>query len=152
MSRLGRCRRAIAMLMWKVMNPVALRFAAGVAPWWVILETTGRKSGKPRRVPLARGPADERTIWLIAVHGPHASFVKNLLAEPQVRIKIRGRWLCGRAQLEPLDERRLSEFSRYARGGPRTMGIDPAFVRIDLDPEADGDGPGPRLLPARGLP
>lgn len=114
------------------MNPLALKFAAGIAPWWVILETTGRKSGKPRRVPLALGPASEDTVWLIAVHGPHASFVKNLIAHPQVRIKIRRKWLAGRATLEPLDPERLREFNLYARTGPKTMGIDAAFVRIDL--------------------
>jgi deazaflavin-dependent oxidoreductase (nitroreductase family) len=129
-----RSRRVVAMRMWRVINPVALRFAAGLAPWWVILETTGRRSGRPRRVPLARGPSDERTVWLIAVHGPHAAFVKNLVAEPEVRVKIRGRWLRGRAHLQPLDPERLSQFNLYARGGPRTMGIDPALVRIDLDP------------------
>lgn len=133
MSRLSRLGRAVAMLFWKLVNPVALRFAAGVAPWWVVLETTGRNTGRPRRVPLARGPADEHTVWLIAVHGPHASFVKNLLAEPRVRIKIGGEWLSGRADLAPLDPERLSEFNLYARGGPKTMGIDPSLVRIDLD-------------------
>jgi deazaflavin-dependent oxidoreductase (nitroreductase family) len=134
MSRRSRFRRAIAMLFWRALNPVALRFAAGLAPWWIILETTGRKTGMPRRVPLARGPADEHTVWLIAVHGRHASFVKNLLIEPRVRVKIRGEWLSGRADLQPLDTKRLSEFNLYARGGPKTMGIDPALVRIDLDP------------------
>jgi deazaflavin-dependent oxidoreductase (nitroreductase family) len=131
-GRRPRRRRAIALVLWRVMNPVALRFAAGIAPWWIVLETTGRKSGRPRRVPLARGPVDDHTLWLIAVHGAHASFVKNLLVEPRVRIKIRGEWLAGRAELQPLDRERLSEFNRYARGGPRTMGIDPALVRIQV--------------------
>jgi deazaflavin-dependent oxidoreductase (nitroreductase family) len=112
------------------MNPLALRFAAGIAPWWVILETTGRKSGQPRRVPLARGPVEGDTIWLIAVHGEHAAFVKNVLAEPAVRIKLRGRWRSGRAAVEPVDPERLAQFSLYARLGPRTLGIDPVLVRI----------------------
>jgi hypothetical protein len=37
------------------MNPLPLRLA-GIAPWWVILETTGRRTGLPRRVPPAGGP------------------------------------------------------------------------------------------------
>lgn len=125
-------RRAAAMALWRVMNPLALRFAAGVAPWWVVLETTGRRSGEPRRVPLARGPVSEDSVWLIAVHGQHASFVKNLLADPEVRIKIRRRWLAGRAVLEPLDPERLRGFNAYARAGPKTVGIDAALVRIGL--------------------
>jgi deazaflavin-dependent oxidoreductase (nitroreductase family) len=120
------------MLVWRLLNPLALRFAAGIAPWWVILETTGRKSGQPRRVPLARGPASADTIWLIAVHGRHASFVKNLIANPAVRVKLRGRWLSGHASVEPLDEQRVREFNLYARMGPRTLGIEPALVRISV--------------------
>jgi deazaflavin-dependent oxidoreductase (nitroreductase family) len=133
MSRLDRFRRAAAMVLWKLLNPVAVRLA-GIVPWWVVLETKGRQTGEPRRVPLARGPADDDTVWLIAVHGQHASFVKNLRAEPEVRIKLRREWRSGRAKLQPLDEHRLAEFNFYARGGPRTMGIDPALVRIDLHP------------------
>jgi deazaflavin-dependent oxidoreductase (nitroreductase family) len=140
MSRLARTRRAIAVLAWRIMNPFALRFAAGIAPWWVILETTGRATGRPRRVPLARGPADEGVVWLIAVHGRHASFVKNLLAEPHVRIKMRGRWTSGAASIQPLDADRLGQFNLYARMGPRTLGIDPVLVRIETDEEISTSG------------
>jgi deazaflavin-dependent oxidoreductase (nitroreductase family) len=130
-SRTDRIRRIVARLVW-VMNPVAVRLA-GLAPWWVVLETTGRKSGEPRRVPLARGPVVGKTTWLIAVHGTHAAFVKNLMAHPDVRIRIRRTWISGRAAVEPMDSAKLSEFSIYARTGPRTIGIDPVLVRIDLD-------------------
>jgi hypothetical protein len=47
-------KRAIARAFWRVVNPIALRFGAGRAPWWVILETTGRRTGRP--TPLS--PAD----------------------------------------------------------------------------------------------
>ena len=114
------------------MNPLALRFAAGIAPWWVILETTGRRSGRPRRVPLARGPLHGDVVWLIAVHGKHAGFVKNLVADPHVRLKLRGRWLSGTASLEPYDPERVREFNLYARMGPRTLGIESALVKITV--------------------
>ena len=125
-------RHVLARRIWRLTNPLALRFAAGIAPWWVILETTGRRSGQPRRVPLAMGPASDDTIWLIAVHGEHASFVKNLTADPQVRVKLRGRWLSGRASVEALDAARLGEFNLYARMGPRTLGHDPVLVKISV--------------------
>jgi deazaflavin-dependent oxidoreductase (nitroreductase family) len=128
-----KARRALARLVWRIMNPLALRLAAGIAPWWVILETTGRKSGRPRRVPLARGPAEGRTVWIVAVHGRHAAFVQNVMQNPQVRIKTRGRWSPGRATVEPFDPQRMRDFNLYARLGPRTLGIDPALVRIELD-------------------
>ena len=74
----------------------------------------------------------DTTLWLVAVHGTHANFVKNLLAEPRVRVKHRGSWRDGRASVEPLDPARLAEFTFYARSGPRTLGIDPVLVRVDL--------------------
>jgi deazaflavin-dependent oxidoreductase (nitroreductase family) len=121
----------MARLIWRL-NPLVLRIGAGIAPWWVILETTGRKSGQPRRVPLARGPASADTIWLISVHGRQASFVRNLMANPAVRVKLRGRWLTGHATVEPFDEQRVREFNLYARMGPRTLGIDPVLVRVSV--------------------
>src|SRR5256885_16280615 len=93
----------MSMVFWRLVNPPT-RWAAGVAPWWVVLETTGRRSGKPRRVPLARGPVDGSTAWLISVHGSHAAFARNLASNPQVRLKLKLKWHPGTAQLVPLDE------------------------------------------------
>jgi deazaflavin-dependent oxidoreductase (nitroreductase family) len=127
-----RAKRALAYAFWRVVNPLALRFGAGRAPWWVILETTGRRSGRTVHTPLARGPMSDATLWLVSVHGRQANFVKNLIKDPAVRVKHRGRWQEGRASVEPLDPKRLAQFNLYARMGPRTLGIDPALVRIDL--------------------
>jgi hypothetical protein len=52
---------------------------------------------------------------------------------PEVRVKHRGRWRGGRGTVEPLDPARLRQFNFYARTGPRTLGIDPVLVRIDLE-------------------
>ena len=125
-------RRALAHLFWRVVNPLTLRFGAGRAPWWVILETTGRRSGRPIHTPLARGPMTDATLWLVSVHGSQANFVKNLLAEPRVRVKHRGAWREGRAGVEPIDPARLRQFNLYARMGPITLGIDPVLVKVDL--------------------
>ena len=128
-----RRRRKVAMFFWRVFNPLA-RPLAGIAPWWVALETRGRRSGRRRRVPLAAGPRDGNTVWLIAVHGDHSSFARNIVADPRVRLKVRGRWRGGTATLVPMDPSVVDRFSRYARSGPRTLGIDPRLVRIELDP------------------
>src|SRR2546422_9105806 len=109
-----KARRAKAMRMWRRTNPRVLRIAGGLGRWWVVLETKGHRSGEPRRVPLARGPVENHTAWLIAVHGRHASYVKNIEASPQVRLKLRGRWHEGVAVIEPLDEGMLERFNRYA--------------------------------------
>jgi deazaflavin-dependent oxidoreductase (nitroreductase family) len=126
-----RKRRAKAMRAWRRFNPIARRLA-GIAPWWVLLETTGRRSGHPRRTPLANGPFDSDGALLICVHGEHATFARNIAADPRVRLKRRGRWHEGTAELLPLDPASLARFSRYARLGARAVGIEPRLVRIRL--------------------
>ena len=131
MSGLERARRALARLLWRVMNPAARRLT-GVARWWVVLETTGRRSGLARQTPLARGPVLDKSLWLIAVHGHHSSWVKNLEADPSVRIRIARDWHRGKAFLEPYDPGMVARFNLYARVGPAAIGIDPALVRVEL--------------------
>jgi deazaflavin-dependent oxidoreductase (nitroreductase family) len=131
MSSRHRLKRAIALRIWKLFNPLARRLA-GIAPWWVVLETTGRRSGRPRQVPLARGPVDGSTAWLIAVHGDHSAFARNIAADPNVRLRLRGHWREGTAALVPMDEEILARFNGYSRMGPRGVGIDPKLVRVDL--------------------
>lgn len=84
-------------------------------------------------MPLARGPTDGNVIWLIAVHGAHASFAKNIALEPRVRLRLAGRWRSGIASLGILDEQMLRRFNRYARMGPRSVGIEPKLLRIERD-------------------
>ena len=132
MTSFQRTRRRIALVFWRLANPLT-RSLAGIAPWWVVLETTGRHSGKRRQVPLARGPIDGSTAWLIAVHGRHASFARNIAANPRVRLRVRGRWRDGTATLMPFDRAIVGRFSHYARLGPRTVGIDSQLVKIDLE-------------------
>jgi deazaflavin-dependent oxidoreductase (nitroreductase family) len=120
------------MAFWRVVNPLT-RPLAGIMPWWVILETTGRRSGRARRVPLARGPVEGSTAWLISVHGSHAAFARNLAANPNVRLKLRGRWRAGVAEVVAVDGAVLRRFNLYARMGPRTLGIEPKLVRVELE-------------------
>jgi deazaflavin-dependent oxidoreductase (nitroreductase family) len=126
-----RKRRAKTMRAWRRFNPLARRLA-GVAPWWVLLETTGRRSGEPRHTPLASGPFDGDTALLICVHGEHATFARNIAANPSVRLKRRGRWYAGTAELLPLDPASLARFNAYARLGASAVGIDPKLVRVAL--------------------
>jgi hypothetical protein len=57
MNASERRKRRRALVSWRIVNPVA-RSLAGIAPWWVVPETRGHRSGEPRRVPLTRGPVD----------------------------------------------------------------------------------------------
>jgi deazaflavin-dependent oxidoreductase (nitroreductase family) len=131
LSRSQRRRRARHRLFWRLVNPPT-RPLAGVVPWWVLLETSGRRSGKARRTPLARGPSEGTVTWLIAVHGGSAGWVQNLEANPAVRIRINGRWHHARARPQPYDVDIVSRFNGYARAGPRTFGMKPLLVRVEL--------------------
>lgn len=128
-----RRRRDRHRIAWRIVNPPT-RMLAGFAPWWALLETTGRRSGQPRRTPLARGPVEGDAVWLASVHGRHAAWVRNLEATPEVRIKLSGRWHHGLATVQPFEETVARRFNFYARSGPRTLGIDPVLVRVELRP------------------
>ena len=126
-----RRRRSRHRIFWKLVNPPT-RPLAGLAPWWVLLETRGRRSGSPRTTPLARGPVEGDAVWLASVHGRHASWVRNIEASPDVRIKLSGRWRGGRAAVHQYDEAMGRRFNLYARSGPTMLGIDPVLVRVEL--------------------
>ena len=130
-------RRFTTVLSRYVVNPVVklavrLRLVRG----WVILETRGRKTGEPRRNPVGNGLAGD-TFWIVAEHGAKAGYVRNIAANPRVRVFVRGRWRTGTAHAMPDDdpiERQRSLPALNARV-VRLMGTDLMTVRIDLDPE-----------------
>ncbi|MEV4415522.1 nitroreductase/quinone reductase family protein [Catellatospora sp. NPDC049609] len=108
----------------------------GLAPKaFALLETTGRRSGLPRHTPVGNG-LDGDTFWLIAAHGDQADYVRNLLAEPAVRVKVAGRWRAGRATPLPGDDtgaRSRSLPYQWDAAIGRLMGTRPLTIRIDLD-------------------
>jgi deazaflavin-dependent oxidoreductase (nitroreductase family) len=119
-------------LFWRVVNPPT-RLLAGFAPWWVLVETTGRRSGKVRRTPLAAGPRDALGMTVIAVHGRHSGWVLNAEASARVRVRHKGRWRSALAELLPFDAGMAQGFNAYARSGPRLVGRDPVIVRLRYD-------------------
>ena len=133
-------KRRLTLAFWKLVNPLAVRLA-GFAPFWVVLETTGRRTGRIRRVPLARGPVEGDTTWVIAAQGRHSAFVRNIEADPRVRIRLRGRWRDATAAVEPMDPAIVRRFNLYARSGPATVGIDPMLVRVTWRPDSETKEP-----------
>jgi deazaflavin-dependent oxidoreductase (nitroreductase family) len=124
-------------------NPVVRTlFRLGIRPpGTLILETTGRRSGEPRRIPVTDGRQGD-VVWLVAEHGRRAGYVRNLEANPRVRVRTGRRWRTGTAHVVPDDDprARLAAIARHnprARLNARTvrvMGSDLLTVRIDLDP------------------
>jgi deazaflavin-dependent oxidoreductase (nitroreductase family) len=121
----------------KLLNPVMRRaLEAGIVPrGWALLETTGRRSGEPRRVPVGNGLRGPH-FWIVAEHGHHANYVRNLEADPRVRVKVGRRWLSGTAHVLDDDDprERLRMLKRPLNdAGLRAMASEMVVVRIDLD-------------------
>ena len=72
-------------------------------------------------------------MWLIAVHGRHSGWVRNIDESSNVRLKHFGRWRQGTASVVALDGETLSRFNPYARSGLRMAGLDPMLVRVEFD-------------------
>ena len=103
-------------------------------PGLVILETTGRRSGRPRLTPVGKA-LDGDTLWVIAEHGRRAGYVRNLEANPRVRVRIGRRWRTGIAHALPDDDWRARQRGMPRLNGAmvRLMGSEPTTVRVDLD-------------------
>jgi deazaflavin-dependent oxidoreductase (nitroreductase family) len=131
-------RRVSTFLSTRLFNPLVKAIAsAGLAlPGIAILETTGRRTGQPRRTPV--GPAlAGGTVWIVAEHGTRAAYVRNIQADPRVRIRLGRAWRTGTARLMPDDDARARQrtMPRAIATAVRLMGTDLLTVRIDLDPE-----------------
>jgi deazaflavin-dependent oxidoreductase (nitroreductase family) len=94
--------RIIYPLEKRVVNPVVLlAWDLGLPPPGdALLETTGRRTGQLRRTPVCDG-LDGDTFWLVAQRGHRADWVRNIAANPRVRVKFRSRsgagWRAGTA-------------------------------------------------------
>lgn len=77
-------------------------------PFLVMIETTGRRTGRPRRVVLDVARRDDTGLWVMAGDGHEARWVKNLLANPQCRVWHRGRRFVARATIGGADAGDLS--------------------------------------------
>jgi deazaflavin-dependent oxidoreductase (nitroreductase family) len=125
--------------------PIRFMFAVGIAPpGYALLETTGRKTGKPRRTPVGDGRVGNQ-FWIVAEHGLKAGYVRNIASNPRVRLKLRNRilarWRAGTAQLLPEDDPQArqkwlaSQLPTSVANAMvvRLMGTELLTVRIDLD-------------------
>ena len=103
------------------------------------LETRGRRSGHPRLTPVTNGLDGDR-FWIVTEHGTRSNYVRNLLADPQVRVKAGRKWRRGVAHL--VNEEPNARLEKIARRNPRTRSntnivrksaSDLRVIRIDLE-------------------
>lgn len=129
-------RRRVRLLQRYVLNPpVILATRVGLVPGYVLVETQGRRSGKRRRTVVGMDIADG-TGWVVAEQGRRAGYVRNIEAEPRVRMCVRGRWRDVRASVVPDDDAdaRLAGFGRRGHAATvRRFGTDLLTVRFDFD-------------------
>ena len=84
----------------RVGNPLTRRL-----PTQALLETTGRKSRQPRRTPLGGSRVGD-PFWFVSEFGEKSQYVQNIKANPNVRVRLGGRWHNGTAHLAPDDDPR----------------------------------------------
>jgi deazaflavin-dependent oxidoreductase (nitroreductase family) len=141
--------RLVRALAHYVINPpVRILVGLGVLPLgYALLETTGRRSGRPRRIPVGDGLVGD-TFWIVAEHGYDANYVRNLMRDPHVRVKVRcglrPTWRDGVAVVLPDDDphtRQRLLGSRHPLRAlnaavVRVMGTELLTIRIDLVPKS----------------
>ena len=137
-------RRASTLVTARLLNPLVNAAArAGLpTPGVVILETTGRRSGELRRVPVTR-LLEGDTLWIVAEHGRRAAYVRNVEAHPRVRVRAGLRWRTGTARVLANDdwrERQRRLPNKLGSAMVRAMGTEHVTVRVDLDPPAAAPG------------
>ena len=104
-----------------------------------LLETRGRRSGQPRVTPVTNG-LDGARFWIVTEHGMRSDYVRNVLADPHVRVKADGRWRSGVAHVVPDDPQarldKIATINPRARANTsivRESATDLRVIRVDLD-------------------
>jgi len=121
----------------RLVNPMVrllLRLGIGTRET-ALLETHGRVSGQARVTPVTNGLQGD-TFWIVTEHGHRAQYVRNIEADPRVRVFAGGRWRTGTAQRVPEDDAlaRLNTLPQRNARIVQRVGTELTTVRIDLDP------------------
>jgi deazaflavin-dependent oxidoreductase (nitroreductase family) len=107
----------------------------GIAPPTVaLLETTGRRSGQPRRTPVGNGLRGD-VFWIVTEHGHRAAYVRNIKADPRVRVKVGRKWRSGTAHILEDDDsyERMRMLKRRSNDTlVRLVGTEHLTIRVDL--------------------
>lgn len=113
----GRVLRSPLPLNWRIMRTLNRNIASRVKPdekagdLVLLLQTTGRVTGQPHRTFL------QYEIWdgvytVGSARGPDADWFRNLVANPEVRVRLKGKWHAAHAK--PIaDPNRVLAFLEY---------------------------------------
>lgn len=88
--------------------------------------TSGRVSGRPHEIEIWFGVMDE-TMYLISGNGPGADWYRNMLATPEVVVKLAGERRSGSARdvTDPVERRRCGDLmgAKYVWDGDASIGL-----------------------------
>ncbi|MGW5453222.1 nitroreductase/quinone reductase family protein [Nocardia sp. NPDC003979] len=81
------------------------------------------------------------TFWMVSDHGRDSAYVRNIDADPRVRLQLRSRWYTGTARPLPDDDARarLRQLPRINSAMVRLLGTNLLTIRIDLDSTGEPD-------------
>jgi deazaflavin-dependent oxidoreductase (nitroreductase family) len=97
------------------------------------LETVGRKTGQVRRVPVS-AQFDHDGAWLISQHGTRSGWGRNIVDNPNVRVRQGSQWRAGVAKFRPDDDvvARGRKFGVVGAKVVKALETTPVSVRIDF--------------------
>ena len=128
-------RRVARFVTNRLVNPVVRPLIErGLFPrMTALLETTGRRSGQPRRTPVGNGLRGNE-FWIVTEHGWNSHYVKNIQADPNVRVRVGRRWYAGVAHILEDDDpyERMRKLKRMNDVAVRAIGTQHLVIRVDL--------------------
>ena len=90
------------------------------------ITTNGRRTGRPHEIEIWFG-IDGDTLYLISGNGPTADWYRNLVADPEVIVRIGSDERRGRARVvdTPDERRRVGDVmgAKYVWGGDPSIGL-----------------------------
>lgn len=107
-------------------RPPQIAYALGLGPligrFILLLTTTGRGSGLPRVTPL-QYETDGENFYVGAVRGLKSDWVRNILASPQVELRVKNHHLQGTAEVIQNPERVVDFLQLRRKNHPRMMAV-----------------------------
>jgi deazaflavin-dependent oxidoreductase (nitroreductase family) len=103
------------------------------APGWVVLTTTGRKSGLPRSVLLPCERTDE-LLYVMSTYGRRSNWVRNIEHNPDVVVTCGGWRVAGRAEIVDDLERKQAIVSAHPFFAPAPFVVVHAVALTILRP------------------
>jgi deazaflavin-dependent oxidoreductase (nitroreductase family) len=136
-------RRKPPKFLWRLMRLPRIWYKIGlgsvVGRIFLLLTTTGRKTGLPRETPLQYEEVNG-AIYVASARGMDADWVRNIAANPLVTVQIRARRFEGTAEIVTSPARiadflqlRLERRPRMMGAMLRAEGLLPDPTRADLE-------------------